>query len=71
MVSVDRPRCCLARARRHGRHVRAHDERQELARDVAREHAPDGSSPAVQDDLGLNRDAVLSRMKSEGERLRE
>ncbi len=33
--------------------------------------APEGSSPAVQDDLGLNRDAVLSRHKSEGDRLRE
>lgn len=32
--------------------------------------APEGSSPAVQDDLGLNQDAVLSRHKSEGERLR-
>ena len=32
--------------------------------------APKGSSPAVQDDLGLNQDAVLSRHKSEGERLR-
>jgi len=33
--------------------------------------APEGSSPAIQDDLGLNRDAVLKRHKSEGERLRE
>ena len=33
--------------------------------------APDGSSPRTQDALGLNQDAVLSRAKSEGERLRE
>ena len=33
--------------------------------------APAGSSPAAQEALGLNQDAVLSRHKSEGERLRE
>ena len=33
--------------------------------------APAGSSPAVQDELGLNEDRVLHRHKSEGERLRE
>lgn len=33
--------------------------------------APDASSPRIQDELGLNQDAVLSRRKSEGERLRE
>lgn len=34
-------------------------------------HAPEGSSPRAQDELGLNQDTVLSRHKSEGERLRE
>jgi hypothetical protein len=34
-------------------------------------HAPPGSSPRAQHDLGLNRDAVLNRDKSEGERLRD
>jgi len=33
--------------------------------------APAGSSPRLQDELGLNQDVVLSRQKSEGERLRE
>ena len=33
-------------------------------------HAPEGSSPAIQDDLGLNRDATLQPKKSEGEKLR-
>jgi hypothetical protein len=33
--------------------------------------APEGSSPRTQEELGLNEDAVLSRHKSEGERLRE
>jgi hypothetical protein len=34
-------------------------------------HAPAGSSPAVQDELGLNRDTGLSRTASEGEKLRK
>ena len=34
-------------------------------------HAPEGSSPRAQHELGLNRDAVLNRKKSEGERLRD
>jgi len=34
-------------------------------------HAPQGSSPRAQHELGLNRDAVLDRKKGEGERLRE
>ena len=34
-------------------------------------HAPRGSSPRAQEELGLNEDAVLNRHKSEGERLRE
>ena len=34
-------------------------------------HAPAGSSPAVQEDFGLNQDDVLSGHRSEGERLRE
>ena len=34
-------------------------------------HAPEGSSPAIQDELGLNRDATLQPKKSEGEKLRE
>lgn len=33
--------------------------------------ATEGSSPRVQEELGLNRDAVLQTLKSEGERLRE
>lgn len=33
--------------------------------------APQDSSPRTQEELGLNQDAVLSRHKSEGERLRE
>ncbi len=33
--------------------------------------APEGSSPEIQAALGLNQDTVLSRKKSEGERLRE
>jgi hypothetical protein len=41
------------------------DVRMRLAR------APKDSSPRVQEELGLNEDAVLSRHKSEGERLRE
>jgi hypothetical protein len=34
-------------------------------------HAPDGSSPAEQERLGLNDDATLLTSKSEGDRLRE
>jgi len=34
-------------------------------------HAPEGSSPAVQDDRGLNQDVTLHPLKSEGEKLRE
>ena len=34
-------------------------------------HAPAGSSPAIQDELGLNRDTGLSRTASEGEKLRK
>jgi hypothetical protein len=34
-------------------------------------HAPPGSSPRAQHELGLNRDAVLKRGKSEGKRLRD
>jgi len=34
-------------------------------------HAPEGSSPAVQDDRGLNQDVTLHLLKSEGEKLRE
>jgi len=34
-------------------------------------HAPDGSSPAEQERLGLNDDATLHTMRSEGEKLRE
>ena len=34
-------------------------------------HAGKGSSPAAQEALGLNRDAVLHPKKAEGERLRE
>ena len=33
-------------------------------------HAPEGSSPRIQDELGLNEDAVPSPAKSDGERLR-
>ena len=33
--------------------------------------APEGSSPREQEELGLNQDGVVSRQKSEGERLRE
>ncbi len=33
--------------------------------------APEGSSPAVQHDLGLNEDATLHPQKSEGEKLRD
>jgi hypothetical protein len=33
-------------------------------------HAPSGSSPAIQDDLGLNQDSGASATKSEGEKLR-
>jgi hypothetical protein len=33
--------------------------------------APEGSSPAKQHRLGLNQDAGLSRIKSEGEKLRK
>jgi hypothetical protein len=34
-------------------------------------HAPDGSSPALQDAQGLNRDAHWNVRQGEGERLRE
>ena len=34
-------------------------------------HAPEGSSPAEQENLGLNQDATLRPHKSEGEKLRE
>jgi len=34
-------------------------------------HAPTGSSPAIQEDEGLNQDATLRPKKSEGEKLRE
>ncbi|MEO6211331.1 MAG: flavodoxin family protein [Gemmatimonadaceae bacterium] len=34
-------------------------------------HAPEGSSPRTQEELGLNEDAVFDTRKSEGERLRE
>lgn len=34
-------------------------------------HAPEGSSPAEQENLGLNQDARLRPQKSEGEKLRE
>jgi hypothetical protein len=34
-------------------------------------HAPEGSSPAKQHELDLNRDATLTPKKSEGEKLRE
>ncbi len=34
-------------------------------------HAREGSSPAMQEELGLNRDATLRPSKSEGEKLRE
>jgi hypothetical protein len=33
-------------------------------------HAPEGSSPAVQDDMGPNDDATLQPKKGEGEKLR-
>jgi len=34
-------------------------------------HAPPASSPAVQEELDLNRDATLRPKKSEGEKARE
>jgi len=34
-------------------------------------HAPKGSSPAIQEDQGLNQDATLRPKKTEGEKLRE
>jgi hypothetical protein len=34
-------------------------------------HPPEGSSPARQEELGLNKDETLSPRKSEGEKLRE
>ncbi len=34
-------------------------------------HAPENSSPGLQDDAGLNRDATLSPSRSEGEKLRK
>jgi hypothetical protein len=34
-------------------------------------HAPDGSSPREQQELGINQDAVLDPQKGEGARLRQ
>jgi hypothetical protein len=38
---------------------------------IALGHAPEGSSPALQEELGLNRDRRLRPKQGEGERLRE